>query len=386
MVYCFDSGYDGILRVLGATLFDFLRNLDALHNHLASIYPGMCAPAFRCELRDEAHILLHYHSLRADLYPIAIGLVRSIAKELYNTEVEVTVMRQEVCHDKTHVVILVADLRPNPVRQRINSFSGKTPWTNSASFNPADSKFSADFFCKAFPFHIMFNADLQFIQVGSALLRHLKMRNCKEPFNLGHLFDIDRPILPMTYVNILNHLDNLFVLVLKPHHGRPLRLKGQMVHVIESNSILFLCSPKAQNLTELRQQGLYLSDIPVHDKTREVLLLRDAGWMERELVEKLEETTNTLKKLQTKLTQDKDVMDDLVHSILPTNVALKLRRHESIEADTFDMVSILYTDVVEFTALCGNESVQPMDIIRLLNRLYSEFDTVGTTFGAYKVS
>lgn len=38
--FCQESGYDTILRVLGATTKDFLQNLDALHDHLATIYPG----------------------------------------------------------------------------------------------------------------------------------------------------------------------------------------------------------------------------------------------------------------------------------------------------------------------------------------------------------
>ncbi|RWS23011.1 soluble guanylyl cyclase beta subunit-like protein [Leptotrombidium deliense] len=38
--FCQESGYDKILQVLGATPRDFLQNLDALHDHLATIYPG----------------------------------------------------------------------------------------------------------------------------------------------------------------------------------------------------------------------------------------------------------------------------------------------------------------------------------------------------------
>ncbi|CAI9737153.1 guanylate cyclase soluble subunit beta-1, partial [Octopus vulgaris] len=39
--FCQESGYDKILQVLGGTTKDFLQNLDALHDHLASIYPGV---------------------------------------------------------------------------------------------------------------------------------------------------------------------------------------------------------------------------------------------------------------------------------------------------------------------------------------------------------
>ncbi|CAG2164308.1 unnamed protein product, partial [Oppiella nova] len=46
--FCQESGYESILQVLGASPRDFLQNLDALHDHLATIYPGMRAPSFRC--------------------------------------------------------------------------------------------------------------------------------------------------------------------------------------------------------------------------------------------------------------------------------------------------------------------------------------------------
>ena len=38
--FCVESGYDRILTVLGSTTKDFLQNLDALHDHLSTIYPG----------------------------------------------------------------------------------------------------------------------------------------------------------------------------------------------------------------------------------------------------------------------------------------------------------------------------------------------------------
>lgn len=39
--FCVESGFDKILSVLGSTTRDFLENLDALHDHLSTIYPGL---------------------------------------------------------------------------------------------------------------------------------------------------------------------------------------------------------------------------------------------------------------------------------------------------------------------------------------------------------
>lgn len=75
--FCQESGYDRILKILGATTRDFLQNLDALHDHLATIYPGMRAPSFRCTERPEDGVLiLHYYSERPGLEHIVIGIVK----------------------------------------------------------------------------------------------------------------------------------------------------------------------------------------------------------------------------------------------------------------------------------------------------------------------
>lgn len=75
--FCQESGYDKILKVLGPTPRDFLQNLDALHDHLATIYPGMRAPSFRCTERDEdGALILHYYSERGGLEHIVIGIVK----------------------------------------------------------------------------------------------------------------------------------------------------------------------------------------------------------------------------------------------------------------------------------------------------------------------
>ncbi|KAI4896833.1 hypothetical protein NFI96_006371 [Prochilodus magdalenae] len=52
-----------------------------------------------------------------------------------------------------------------------------------------------------------------------------------------------------------------------------MELKGQMIHLPESNSIMFLGSPRVDRLEELMGRGLHLSDIPIHDATRDVILL-----------------------------------------------------------------------------------------------------------------
>jgi hypothetical protein len=52
-----------------------------------------------------------------------------------------------------------------------------------------------------------------------------------------------------------------------------MELKGQMVFCPESDSLLFVASPFLDGLEGLTSRGLYISDIPIHDATRDVILV-----------------------------------------------------------------------------------------------------------------
>jgi hypothetical protein len=61
-------------------MYDFcLQNLDGLHDHLGTLYPGMRSPSFRCTERPEdGALVLHYYSDRPGLEHIVIGIVKVI--------------------------------------------------------------------------------------------------------------------------------------------------------------------------------------------------------------------------------------------------------------------------------------------------------------------
>lgn len=52
-----------------------------------------------------------------------------------------------------------------------------------------------------------------------------------------------------------------------------LELKGQMVYCPESDSVLFVGSPFIDGLEGLTGSALFISDIPLHDATRDVILI-----------------------------------------------------------------------------------------------------------------
>jgi len=49
----------------------------------------------------------------------------------------------------------------------------------------------------------------------------------------------------------------------------------------------------------------------------------------------------------------------------------------------FDSVSILFSDVVTFTEICSR--ISPMEVVSMLNAMYSLFDTLTERNRVYKV-
>lgn len=315
--FCQESGYDKILHVLGATTTDFLQNLDALHDHLATIYPGMRAPSFRCTEREEdGCTILHYYSERPGLEYIVIGIVKAVAKTLHASEVDVEIIKNKG-EDCDHVQFAIIN-RGNAIN---NTKAELEVYENTLSTEP---KISPANFCRAFPFHIMFDRKMTIKQAGTSISRvipHL-LKGCK----INELFEMVRPHMDFDFQHILSHINTVYVIrtseiifnsqnhVIEKdsvaNNGRSLlRLKGQMLYVAESDLVLYLCSPSVMNLDDLNRLGLYLSDIPLHDATRDLVLLSEHFEAEYKLMQNLEQLTENLQQTYRDLAREKAKTD-----------------------------------------------------------------------------
>jgi len=266
-----------ILQVLGANTREFLQNLDALHDHLATIYPGMQAPSFRCTDGENGDLVLHYYSDRPGLEHIVIGIVRTVAKNLHGSDVEVKVIKTK--EDDDHVQFSITE-----TNRTSNRDTEKGQYLDVMSLEP---KISPATFCRAFPFHILMDKNMVITQTGFSLKRVIPMvatDSCK----ITDIFEMVRPHMEFTFNHILSHINTVFVLRSKEgiidfcaddnannrienQDTSRMRLKGQMVNVPESGSLLFMCSPSVNSLDDLARRGLFLSDIPLHDSTRDLV-------------------------------------------------------------------------------------------------------------------
>jgi atrial natriuretic peptide receptor B len=102
------------------------------------------------------------------------------------------------------------------------------------------------------------------------------------------------------------------------------------------------------------------------------------------LMEKYSKHLETLVNERTaELEVEKEKATDLLYRMIPQAVAEELKNGKMVNAEEFEGVTIFFSDIVGFTTLAGDSS--PMQIVELLNNLYTEFDQVLDQFDVYKV-
>ncbi|XP_078415311.1 uncharacterized protein LOC144691112 [Cetorhinus maximus] len=103
----------------------------------------------------------------------------------------------------------------------------------------------------------------------------------------------------------------------------------------------------------------------------------------KQMTEWIQNYARSLKERTEDLKRQRRLAEDLLHQMLPKSVAKQLRRHKHVEAESYEQVSIYFSDIVGFTTIAA--SCTPLQVVEMLNNLYMCFDTRIESYDVYKV-
>ncbi|MBD0307820.1 MAG: MASE1 domain-containing protein [Microcoleus sp. T1-bin1] len=95
------------------------------------------------------------------------------------------------------------------------------------------------------------------------------------------------------------------------------------------------------------------------------------------------EDITTRKQAEAALRLEQEKSDRLLLNILPQAIAERLKQDQSIIADTFAEVTVLFADIVGFTQISAQ--ISPSELVSLLNEIFSTFDRLAEKHGLEKI-
>jgi urea ABC transporter urea binding protein len=157
---------------------------------------------------------------------------------------------------------------------------------------------------------------------------------------------------------------------------------NQQLYVDEDRRAEFLAIMEAQDSVSNFESQVYRQDGKVIWILENAHVVRDAQgnalYYEGSIVD-----ITKHKVWEEALRYQQECTEDLLLNILPTPIAERLKRAESIIADSFTEVTVLFADLVNFTEM--SSQISPIKLVDLLNKIFSVFDRLSEKHGLEKI-
>ncbi|MFA7230595.1 MAG: adenylate/guanylate cyclase domain-containing protein [Victivallaceae bacterium] len=132
---------------------------------------------------------------------------------------------------------------------------------------------------------------------------------------------------------------------------------------------------------EDKQAFLQQTIKPMHDSEDQKLKMAEANLKllehQEELQEqklKMAEANLRLLELKEQIEYEKERSEKLLRNLLPAKVANDLKNTGTSVPESFDNVSVFFSDIVDFTQITS--TIEPHEVIRELSDIFTEFDKI----------
>merc|ERR1719234_2431710 len=395
-----DLGYGLMLQSVGRRFRDFFVNLDNLHDYLKFTFQRLKAPSFFIADETPDGMLMEYRSKRRGFQYYVQGQVKEISKNfaLEIKKLEIVLKKQEV----------VFDTVVNTFEMKFENEGYKQMLASKEARKDASMPIRAATLFEMFPFCVLFNPEMNVTMLGVAL-RMIIPKIIGE--GLSSWFELVKPLVEFKWDVINSRINSMFelatqeevdklgksdgsssrefsseLMLLDDDVDKTLHIKGQMVFMKEWDAMLFLACPMLPKLENLIWTGLFVNDLSMHDYSRDIMLATTQEQIQMKmLLDAAEKKAALLESQQKKLGEIMKKSDDLISQMLPKKVADDLAKGKSNEevCEAYEMVTMLFSDIVTFTVICSH--LKPLQVVQLLNNMYTLFDFLCDQNAVYKV-
>merc|ERR550534_694939 len=395
-----DLGYGLMLQSIGRRFRDFFINLDNLHDYLKFTFLRMKAPSFFIADETPEGMLMEYRSKRRGFQYYVQGQVKEISKNfaLEIKKLEIVLKKQEV----------VFDTVVNTFEMKFENLGFNEMIAAKEARKDASLPIRAATLFEMFPFCVLFNPEMNVTMLGVAL-RMIIPKIIGE--GLSSWFELVKPLVEFKWDVINSRINSMFelatqeevdklgksegsssrefsseLMLLDEDVDKTLHIKGQMVFMKEWDCMLFLACPMLPKLENLIWTGLFVNDLSMHDYSRDIMLATTQEQIQMKmLLDAAEKKAEYLNEQKKKLDEVMKKSDDLISQMLPKQVADELAKGKSNEevCEAYEMVTMLFSDIVTFTVICSR--LKPLQVVALLNNMYTLFDFLCDQNAVYKV-
>merc|ERR1719225_33141 len=395
-----DLGYGLMLQSVGRRFRDFFVNLDNLHDYLKFTFQRMKAPSFFIAAETGDGMTMEYRSKRRGFQYYVQGQIKEISKNfaLEIKKLEIVLKKQEV----------VFDTVVNTFEMKFENLGFNEMIAAKEARKDASMPIRAATLFEMFPFCVLFNPEMNVTMLGVAL-RMIIPKIIGE--GLSSWFELVKPLVEFKWDVINSRINSMFelatqeevdklgksegsssrefsseLMLLDEDVDKTLHIKGQMVFMKEWDCMLFLACPMLPKLENLIWTGLFVNDLSMHDYSRDIMLATTQEQIQMKmLLDAAEKKAAQLESQQKKLGEIMKKSDDLISQMLPKKVADDLAKGKSNEevCEAYEMVTMLFSDIVTFTVICSH--LKPLQVVQLLNNMYTLFDFLCDQNAVYKV-